>query len=269
VNSDGHDLLSARFAPLANRLDSSDWSDVVRRTGNRAERPPRSRRRLALAVAALVLLAAILLVTPAVGLRAKIEQLFGEGEPAPTFVKKNFASLDVGAPAGMAPGVIAGQARLVLDTPISEEEHVVVWAAPTKAGGYCAEYSIEKIGGPHGEGGGGCDAERSLPLSPNLSIPGPISPEGRILKGPVVLGVSVLHPSATVVDIEFEDGNRAEVPLTWISEPINAAFAVYAIPEEHWYSPHLPSNLIVRDASGNELDRDREFLGVLRDLGAP
>jgi hypothetical protein len=191
--------------------------------------------------------AVVLTATPGLGLRGK---LFSSGKPAPTVVVKDFAQLEAFAPAGMGPGVIAGQSREVVRVPLSTGKSAVLRVAPTRAHGFCIDLSTR---GPGAEGGGGCDSERSLPFSPGLSIPGPISPQGEILKPPVVLDGDTLLRGAARVEIRFEDGKVAVTPVVWVSKPIDAGFFVYEVPKDHWRAGHRPSTLAVLSASGREL----------------
>lgn len=246
---DSEHLIRQRFAALADRTDDSDWSEVQRRAG----RGNRRSRLLALAVLAAVGAA---IAAPALGLSGKVVHLFGSSEPAPARVEESFATLDVGAPAGMATGVIAEQTRQVLEQPVGEGRRAVLWVAPTKAGGFCMTLGLGKLDSAPHELGGGCDRDRVLPFAPGLSAPGPMSPAGKILRGPVLYSGSVLIDEARTVRFDFEDGAQATVPLVWVSEPIDAGFFVYALPEEHWADGHHPTTASVEDESGKILARE-------------
>jgi len=246
-------VLAARLNELEAATGSPDWADVRRRASRRATR----RRALRFASACAVGLAAIVAATPALGLRGQIVQFFGGGEPAPAPVVKDFGEIDVGAPPGMATGVIADETRDVMEVPLSTGKTAVVWVAPTRAGGFCRFTSTS---GRHSTGGGGCDRDRSLPFAPGLDIPGPVSPEGEILAPPVVFD------GATKVEIRFEDGESATTPLVWVSPPIDAGFFVYEVPEAHWRAGHRPVALVLEDADGNELARDTQVGRGLSEL---
>ena len=75
---------------------------------------------------------------------------FSGGEPAPAPVTKDFSQIDVAAPPGMATGVIVGEARDVLEVPLSTGKTAVVWVAPTRSGGFCRFVSENR----HTMGGG-------------------------------------------------------------------------------------------------------------------
>ena len=250
-------VLAARLNELEAATGSPDWADVRRRAGRHTTR----KRIVRLSSAGAVALAAVVAATPALGLRGQIVQFFGGGEPAPAPVVKDFGEIDVGAPPGMATGVIAGETRDVMEVPLSTGKTAVVWVAPTRGGGFCVFTSTS---GRHSTGGGGCDRDRSLPFSPGLSIPGPVSPEGEILAPPVVFDGDTLIHGATKVEIRFEDGESATTPVVWVSSPIDAGFFVYEVPEAHWSEGHRPVALVLEDSDGNELARDTQ---VVRGLG--
>jgi hypothetical protein len=245
------DPLARHFAPLVNPLDDSDWLDVRRRARRPLARP-------IVLVAALVL--AALAVAPALGLHRQFVDFF-EGESAPDRVETSFAELDIAAPPGMAPGVIAEQARRVFRRRVSERHIVTIWAAPTKAGGFCAHSQIREIGGGSRGGGGGCDRDRTLALAPGLVIPGPISPDGTIQREPVIIDGHLAIREAESLEVRFENGESDEIPLVWISEPIDAAFFAYAVPREHWRPGFRPAFVIARDGDGRELAKEEVLRG--------
>ena len=263
MNARLEQVLGARLDELEAAVGTPDWTDVRRRASRR-----RARKRAArFASAGAVGLVAILVATPAFGVRGQIDELFGSSEPAPQAVVKDFGQIDVAAPPGMATGVIAGEAKDVLEVPLSTGKNAVVWVAPTRGGGFCRFTSTE---GRKSTGGGGCDRDRVGQFAPGLSIPGPISPEGKIEAPPVIFDGDTLIHGATQVEIRFEDGASATAPVTWVSEPIDAGFFVYEVPESHWGAGHRPTALVLEDQSGHELASNTEVtrsLGQLAHLG--
>jgi hypothetical protein len=226
------DLLEERLRALANPADDSDW-DAVRR----ARRRP---LRLAVAGGALAL-AGVVGVGAALGLYRDVLP-FGSLQPAPAPVVRSFSGFDVGAPAGMAPGVIAGEARKVVELRLSTGKNWILWVAPTRSGGFCMQH--------------GCDRDRAIPFSPGLAVPGPVSPTGEILAPPVIFEGDTLIHGASKLRVEFEDGTSARTPLVWVSAPIDAGFFVYEVPEAHWAAGHRPVALVLEDANGKELARN-------------
>jgi hypothetical protein len=77
--SDLESLLAARLAGLVASAGEPDWTDVRRKARRLAA------RRLALRVgtAAVIAVLAVLMATPALGLRGRLVQLFASSEPAP------------------------------------------------------------------------------------------------------------------------------------------------------------------------------------------
>jgi hypothetical protein len=247
-------LLAARFAGLEASAGESDWAEVRRKARGLAAR----RLALRIGTAAMIALLTVLAATPALGgVRERIVKLFASGDPAPTRVVEDFAELDVGAPSGMAPGVIAGEAREVMEVRLSTGKTAILRVAPTRSGGFCRALSAT---GGGGAGGGGCDRDRSIPFSPGLMIPGPISRDGRILKPPVVIVGHTLVPEAAKVEIRYQDGEVSDSPVVWVSPPIDAGFFIYEVPERNWGVGHRPSTLILQDADGHELGRAKSYL---------
>jgi hypothetical protein len=246
-------LLVARITELEAEAGAPDWADVRRK----ARRLTRRRLALRAGVAALIALLTVLMATPALGVRGRLVHLFSDSEPAPARVVTDFAQLDVAAPAGMAPGVVAGEARDVMEAPLSTGTSAVLWVAPTRSGGFCLGLSTN---GRQSGGGGGCDRDRQGRFSPGLLIPGPVSPEGTVLMPPVVIDGYTLIPEAEKVEVRYQDGSLAETPIIWVSTPIDAGFFIYEIPKRHWEAGHRPASLILEDADGHELARAKSYL---------
>lgn len=160
---------------------------------------------------------------------------------------KEFAQLDEAAPAGMPTGVIAGETRIVTSYPLTNGGSVVLAVAPTQSGGFCASFS--------GGAGGGCDRDRTVPFSRGISVPGRIAVGATKIDGHVfVTGWTLIH-AGTSVDVVFEDAKDVELPLTWVSRPIDAGFFFYDVPVEHRANGHAPIALVFRDAGGDALHR--------------
>lgn len=259
-------LTALNPVPLAAgaRLLSDEDSDAInvraRRLAAMSDLPAAARRsrRPALALAA-ILAGAALVATPAFGLHQKLVG-FLEGEEAPRRVETAFGMLDVGAPPGMAPGVIAEQAREATSFPLSEGGRTVLWVAPTKTGGFCHFFSGAL---------GGCrsKAENSA-ASPYVIGFGMTGPRGRV---PFVIGGDISAASdVETLKLRFADGDETTIPIVWVSAPIEAGFYLYEVPREHWEAGSRPALLIGLGADGAEVARQAlptEF-GTERDQAA-
>jgi hypothetical protein len=164
--------------------------------------PKRGRvSRLRLALTALALAVAFVLVAPALGLDLPALD-FWKAEKAPPRVVEDFDSLSEGAPAGMDPGAVSGEARKVTTVVLDDGPHTL-WVAPTRSGGFCVNWT---------KAGGGCDKLGTIPLSVSWSARGPI----RVGSGgvPDVSSTSFTRLSghvnadyAEAVEIRFVDGD--------------------------------------------------------------
>jgi hypothetical protein len=116
------ELLDRRFQAMANLHDDSDWAEVRRSATRRRLRP------LAFVTAAFL---AVLAAAPALGLHRQVLDFF-DSDPASSDVRAHMAGMDVGAPKGMAPGVMAAETRR-----IRLPDGSVIAVAPTMAVGFC------------------------------------------------------------------------------------------------------------------------------------
>ena len=182
----------------------------------RAERPHR-RTRLVLAFAAIVL--CFLLVAPALGIRVPPLD-FWSAEQAPPRVVQDFETLSEGAPPGMDPDAIPGETRRVILT-----DGQTLWVAPTRHGGFCTL----------GRTGGGCDKLGTNPMSVSWyadGVPAAHAATPRRIGFFEWIGGHVNGKYAEAAEIRFADGTAERLELTWVSEPINAGFFYYAIPDD-------------------------------------
>ena len=134
-----------RVVPV--ELGRPDWDDVRARANLRDQRDARPQRRTfrrpRYIVLAAALALAVLLVTPAFGVRdllvdlvTREDQDFGGASIAPTVVQRNFHEMTAGAPEGMDPQVLPLQTRLVAQIRYEGRERNL-WVAPTARGGFC------------------------------------------------------------------------------------------------------------------------------------
>ena len=185
----------------------ADWTNVLQRAGLGRARRRQPSRRLTLVLAAAVIVG-LAVAVPASGLSQTVISWFSAA-PAPRSAQKDFHELDVGAPAGMAPGV-SGPARSVVAAQI-DGKTVHFWVAPTASGGFCLEL----------EGyGGGCDRNRQLPIA-WISA-------GH--NGHAVVFGDALSSEVDHVELSFASGESFAIPIVYVSDPINASFFVYELP---------------------------------------
>lgn len=211
-------------AAISAELDDARSSERQRLTHSR-------RRGLALAIGAAALFLAV--AVPAFGLPQNVIDFFSAtAAPAPT--QESFSSLDVGAPAGMAPG-LRGRARSVMDTNIAGKD-VHLWVAPTAGGGFCLALDTYGLG---------CDRDRSLQINPTLAA--------HTLAGPVVVFGDVLSSQADHLRLTYANGQSISIPLVFVSEPIEAGFFAYQIPSSELDAAAWPATFAVVNSAGTTL----------------
>jgi hypothetical protein len=202
-----------------------------------------------LALAALALaLAAVLLATPAFGLRDHIRHLFADDEHPPELIQRYFRNQSSGSgPPGTPSGALAGRARIALAASVPGYGSRVLWVAPTKAGGFCSTWI-------------GCNARRTSRFQSTLIIAGPTSRNSSPMPdSPDVhvffQGQTILRRAASAV-IRFEDGSLDRVRIVWVPKPIDAGFFLYELPKAHWKVGERPVALSLQDAKGERLARN-------------
>ena len=221
-------------SPLADRLnafapqdDDSDWLDVRRRA--------RRGGRTVLAIAAAAV-AAALAVAPAFGLHRIVLDFFS-GDPAPPDIRLNFERMAIGAPRGMAPGVIPGQTRRV---PVEGDgERHRLWVAPTDAGGFCFLWE-EQIASCHAKREGG-----------------PVSVGWRGDQWMERVYGEVISDEGERIELRYADGDGIEVPVTWVSAPIAAGFFYVEVPAAHQQPETRLVEVVLLDGDGEIVGRRR------------
>jgi hypothetical protein len=223
-----------------------DLSGPVFSTDARAFATPRRRWfRSVLAVA--VLVAAFVGVASAVGLQLPVVD-FGSAEKAPPRVVEDFAGFDVGAPSGMAPGVIAGETRRIMTANFAGATHEL-WVAPTREGGFCELWT---------KSFGGCDRVGTVPLGVTRIYRGSSSPLSQGDGSLVALGGHASAAYVTDVEIRFADHTVARPTIIWVSRPIGAGFFAYDVPPEHRQPGHQVTAVVALDGNGNVVKEDTE-----------
>jgi hypothetical protein len=227
--------LARRFARVFDHHDDSDWSEILQlATSSRRPRTrPRTHKRFAVAAfAALAVAATAVATTPAFGMRGLIASFF-EGEPAPQAVVEDFASLDRGAPAQLAPRTAAGSARLAHVFSLSDGRTANLWIAPSADGGYCSFIT------GYAEG---CRQRSDLSVSFASSE---LSTGGLAIAGDIPA-----ESNATTVSVSLSNGDTESVPLVWVSAPINAGFYLYETPSALAQQGVRPTKVVAVDANG-------------------
>ncbi|HVW90746.1 MAG TPA: hypothetical protein VHC01_14875, partial [Gaiellaceae bacterium] len=214
-----------------------DWGDVLRRA-----RRSRAHRWTLQAVVVAVLVVG---VASAYAFGHSVID-FGSAKPAGLKQVDEFGSMQVGAPRGMAPGVLPHEARRITSVRFDGKVHTL-YVAPTKSGGYCYVWT---------DLGGGCRARHDR-VANALGTGGEVGPNGL-----TVLETSFLQAAGERLVMTFKDGATADVPFVWVSAPIDAGFTVYRIPDAHRRAATRPVWLALYDAHGKLLRRD-----PIRDTG--
>lgn len=189
-------------------------------------RPRMSRRRLVVAVAAVIALAVSL---PAVAAFTPLID-FSSAPKAERPDLRRFEELERQAPTGMEPGTIADQTRR-LEIPLSDGGTAVVLLAPTRRGGYCYEIVGRAAG---------CDRDRSIPITIGFAAP-------RGGRGPAIVYGWVLDNGATSASIAGPRGTRQRVELVRVSRPIGASVFIASFSESE---VAFPLRVQISTASG-------------------
>lgn len=214
------------------------------------EPPSRRMRGVRLVLVAVALVIAGLFVGSTLGLPVPALD-FLRAKKAPDRVVKNFVSLTAGAPPGMDPGVIAGQARKVMTRDTSSGSHTL-WVAPTKEGGFCYDWTA---------GTAGCEKLGTAPLSVTWSAKSFRLSKGQRFHRPrpeeFTSIIGFVHASyVDTVEIRFEDGETVRPSLVWVSPPIDAGFFSYDVPADHLKPGHGIASVAALDDEGEVVTQD-------------
>jgi hypothetical protein len=98
-------------------------------------------------------------------------------------------------------------------------------------------------------------------LGVGVCLCGRVAQDGEILAGPVILEGETTNERANSLLLRFQDGERQSIPLVWVGAPVNTAFFLYGVPEQHWQKGHLPTTLTMLASDGDELDT-QEISGI-------
>jgi hypothetical protein len=220
MNDISDQWLVERFAPLRKEGEAVDWRRISRRSR-------RVRRRAAMLIVAVV--AVIVVSAPAFGWHRTIINWL-DADEASQKVQIEFAQLGVGAPPEYELGIEHEKARTVASVTHAGKTYVLS-VAPTKKGGFCFWW---------GDVFTSCRQERTPP--PDLPEPNPGGLASFRLGSTWMLdaiGVirsvagNLIGSDAEQLFAVYADGERVEIPLTWVSEPIDAGFYIHFTPAEH------------------------------------
>jgi hypothetical protein len=204
---------------LSKGPDDGDWSEVRRRARRGLRRRQASVMFVLAGAVALGIASAYAFGHPIVDFRS--------APKGPQKVVDDFGSLEVGAPAGMAPGVLPDEARRITSVRIDGKEHVL-WVAPTELGGFCDAWS-QFIGG--------CRADRHDASAKHIDVGGNQN----------VLAGSFFQESGSRLELEYADGASDEVPFVWVTAPIEAGFYLFRVPDAHRLDGHRPTSIRLLD----------------------
>ena len=239
------------------RLAPSDvgepaWEEVLRRAQPARRRSTRRRAALyALAAAIIAYLAA-----PAFGLGTPFADFFSS-KHAPRQTVEDFRLQNVvGAHGfGVDPKILAGQARRITVYRLRSGRPFPLDVAPRRGGGFCFDFGYS----------GSCAAAREArrPAVPDR--------RGDQDAGTIGLGIAGFHRS-TVLDgyvydkriaklvVRFRHQRPVDVPLLWVSRPIDAGFFFYNL-TEFQRTHHNVSAVVAVDAQGKEIARIASVFG--------
>jgi hypothetical protein len=225
----------------------ADWADVLGRAGIRGAR---SRRRLtprraglyALAIAIVVYLAA-----PALGVGTPFLDFFS-AKHAPKRVVKDFRQQNAAGSHGIGvnPKVLAGQARQVTVYHLRNGKAFPLDVAPRRGGGFCFDFGY----------GGSCAAPhpRRGPDQPGDHNGSAIALILEGLRGTSVLAGYVYDQHIAELQVRGKHGSAVDVPVLWVSPPINAGFFLYNLTNVQ-RRRHTIAAIVALDAQGKVLAR--------------
>jgi hypothetical protein len=249
----------------------ADWSDVLRRAGSHtgAGRLAVVRRRWPLiAMAAAAVLAVVLVATPAWALVRDVLPFFNQPS-APSSVMVNFsAAMDApDIPPATSPQADAGNAREIMQANFGGETHTL-YVAPVKNNqfAYCEWWSGEFGSCPRAW------ADQSGPMGvfPNIVFPHDASQPAQPIRVmlppseqldlarhgvPDWLVVDVASPTVANVVIHFSDGTTVQPEITFVSDPINAGFVAYQVPNDQQSATNHVTEIDAYDSNGNLIER--------------
>lgn len=206
-----------------------------------------------IAIVTAAVLAAILVATPAWALVRDVLPFWNQPS-APSSVKVDFSHMNRGAPAGMSPQAVSGDAREIEQATIGGETKTL-WVAPSTG-----RFDFCWLWGPNLGGSCGSSAHplgvQWVTIPPHdpsqpaqtTNIPANSGyPENGV---PLWVVGSAISPTVSDVIIRFSDGSSVHPHIVWVSAPINAGFFAYDIPADQQSSEDHANEVDAYDPNG-------------------
>ena len=232
--------LAERFVRATDHPTRHDWDAVEHRAQQLLGR--RRRRLHPYVLAAALILAAIALATPALGLDRIVVDFF-RAEHAPEVVRVDIRHwFDEVSPTPEKPGVSADESRKVYSF-VAESGRYDLFVSPAR-GGYC--WLIRRVAGS-------CEDSSSAVISPLWSD---VPRSGDPVSDPAMVAGAINAASAARLALTFEDGTSTDLPFVFVSDPIDAGFFYYELPRNHLEQGSRPRTLTVYG------EHDRVLAGV-------
>jgi hypothetical protein len=203
MNTDDDLMLAARFAAIADSTDDSDWGNVVRHQATHRRhswRRPPSLRLVAVLAALAVVVAVALVAALAAAFDVNLVP-WNDAPPATQPIVEDFATLDQGAPKGMASRVRAAETSRV-----GQLAGHTLWVAPGKQAPFCYMWS---------DSFGGCVRQTWPAIQPSTEVA--TSKDGSTRT--VMVGGNIFADPTSRLELEYDNGSTTELPVIWVGPP--------------------------------------------------
>jgi hypothetical protein len=185
---------------------------------------------------------AVLAVASAFGVYRQVVDFFS-AEPAPERIVYEYDRMSMAHKVlGLGgPDVVAAETRKVMDVEWRGKPEPF-YVAPTADGGFCYRWAAD----------GGCGRISRAKVAVDVGYVGREN-------GPSHVNGYVTEPDVTRLELEYQDGDSTELPIVWVSPPIDAGFYAYDVPDTHELAGQGATALVAYDRDGDELQR-KEFI---------
>lgn len=222
------------------------WDEILRRATPVRRRLTARRAGLYAFAAAIV----VYLAAPAFGLSTPFADFFSS-KPAPERAVKDFEMQNaVGAHGlGMNPKILAGEAREITVYHLRDGRSFPLDVAPRRGGGFCFDFASSGSCAP------ASDARRpAVPDRPGDRNAGAIAVVGIGYHRSSVLAGYVYDKHIAKLVFRFRHQHPVDVPLLWVSPPIDAGFFAYNLTEFQRVH-HNVAAVVAVDAHGKAIAR--------------